>query len=136
MPVSSRTEGIKIEVVNRPLVFKKPALTSRNTLSQKPTYLLKVTQNDRTVWGECSLIPGLSYESIEQTEEKLKELEQATSLELNDIPKELPALRFAVETVINKLGNIESKTPFSKGNQGQTINGLIWMGDANSMVEQ
>ena len=50
--------------------------------------------------------------------------------------KSLPALRFAVETVINKLGNIESKTPFSKGNQGQTINGLIWMGDANSMVEQ
>ena len=105
MPISSRIEGLKIEVINRPLIFKKPAQTSRNTLSQKPTFLLKVTQNDRTVWGECSLIPSLSYESVEQTEEKLKELEKATSLEINDIPKELPALRFAVETVVNKLSN-------------------------------
>ena len=136
MPISSRIEGLKIEVINRPLFFKKPAQTSRKTLSQKPTFLLKVTQNNRTVWGECSLIPGLSYESVEQTEEKLKELEKATSLEINDIPKEMPALRFAVETVVNKLSNSESKTPFSKGSQGQTINGLIWMGDANSMVEQ
>ena len=63
--------GLNLELIERPLIFKKPAKTSRNTLSTKPCYYIQATNSKyQTVLGECSLIPGLSIETeVEALEE-------------------------------------------------------------------
>ena len=45
------------------LAFKRPAKTSRDTLTHKPSWFIKLTdENGREGWGECSIIPGLSLD--------------------------------------------------------------------------
>tara|TARA_Y100000589_G_C27197201_1_gene647406 strand:+ start:680 stop:3292 length:2613 start_codon:yes stop_codon:yes gene_type:complete len=137
VPESIAIEGLNIEVISRPLSFKKPAKTSRDTLLEKPCYLLKATTSDgKTAWGECSLIPGLSHESEEQAVAELNRIAKGSTLNLGDIPLELPSVRFAVEMLIQKLSGEQTETPFIQGEDGLETNGLVWMADAEGMLEQ
>ena len=137
MSKSKAIKGLEIEVIKRPLIFKKPAKTSRDTLREKPCYLIKVTNSDGiTVWGECSLIPGLSHETENDAVAELKRISEGTTLNLDDVPIELPSVRFAVEMLIQKLNDYRPQTPFTKGENGLDINGLVWMADAEGMLKQ
>ena len=137
MPESNAIEGLKIEVISRPLIFKSPAKTSRDTLLEKPCFLIKATTSDGiTAWGECSLIPGLSHESEEDAVAELNSIAKESTLNLDDIPQELPSVRFAVEMLIQKLSGEQTATPFTKGKAGLDINGLVWMADAEGMLDQ
>ena len=59
-------------VVPHPLTFKTPAMTSRDTLTEKPTWFL-VAEDDqgRIGIGECSLILGLSPETSDMAQAAL-----------------------------------------------------------------
>ncbi|PCJ82388.1 MAG: hypothetical protein COA49_02535 [Bacteroidetes bacterium] len=126
-------KDVKISLTRHPLVFKKPARTSRNVLKSKPSFLLTIRdRNGRTGVGECSLIPGLSLESESKAEDYLMELTKLDSIELNSIPEKLPAVRFAVETALNDF--------YRDGNErwsgGIEINGLVWMESIEGMLAQ
>ena len=128
-------------VLEHPLVFKLPAQTSRNTLRDKPTWFL-VAEDDqgRVGVGECSLILGLSPETEEVARTMLHDIAAKGVLDAMAVPASCPAVRFAVETAAWDLaqggtGSIAT-SPFSRGAQGIDINGLVWMGDTESMRTQ
>ena len=140
-PPAPVLRGLKMAVLEHPLVFKLPAQTSRNTLRDKPTWFL-VAEDDqgRVGVGECSLILGLSPETEEVARTMLHDIAAKGVLDAMAVPASCPAVRFAVETAAWDLarggtGSIAT-SPFSRGAQGIDINGLVWMGDTESMRTQ
>ena len=130
-------EGLDMEVVKRPLLFKKPAKTSRDVMTEKPCYYLKATDKyGKTVLGECSMIPGLSMESENDAVAELNRIAAGSSLRMSDVPRELPSVRFAVEMVLMEVCNVQLESEFSKGRMGLEINGLVWMDNMQSMLSQ
>lgn len=126
------------------LSFIKPAGTSRGVLYEKPSWFLVLSNGSHTGVGECSVIPGLSPDDVDSIEHKLSDL----CVQINNLNKldfdvfftSFPALRFALEMALKDLENKSDfliyKSPFSSGEEAIQINGLIWMGDRERMLEQ
>lgn len=131
-----------------PLEFKRPAGTSRGTLTIKHSWLIYIEHNGITGTGECSVIPGLSpdFTTITAYEQELSSVvRQLNEGELTPenahlILKDKPSILFGVECAFLDLQNGGKKiyfdNEFSRGNQSIDINGLIWMGDESFMQEQ
>lgn len=122
------------------LQFKTPAGTSRGILTYKPSWFVEATDttNGRIGLGECSIIPGLSPEYIND-EEYEKYLEKIVHGELIDLTA-LPSIRFGLESAELDLKNggnqIYFNNSFSNGLRSLPINGLIWMGSKEFMKKQ
>jgi o-succinylbenzoate synthase len=127
------------------LIFKNPGKTSRGTLHEKETYILKVWDENRPEIegiGECALFKGLSYDDKPEYEHVLaytcKEINKYDKL-LHEL-SEFPSIKIGVETAIKDLQNggkrIIYENEFSQGKEGIIINGLIWMSDIDSMLAQ
>lgn len=127
------------------LEFIRPAGTSRGVLTTKPSWFIFVidTKSGITGIGECSIIPGLSYDNISEIENTLSK----TCQNINDIDslletelKDFPAIRFGLETALLDIQNggkrILFPNGFTYGVTGIDINGLIWMGDVDFMLSQ
>ena len=103
--------------------------------------------------GECAPLKGLSIDPIPKFTKKL--LEVAEKLEHLSMPKdrehieemaeklvppEFPSIRFGVETALLDLLNggkrILFHNDFAQGLEGIPINGLMWMGDKQFMLDQ
>ncbi|MBC5991501.1 o-succinylbenzoate synthase [Pontibacter cellulosilyticus] len=144
---------LKLSYTSHTLQFKFDARTSRGAIREHKVYYISVfdeQQPEVVGVGECAPLAGLSIDHRPDLEEKIKEAvaqvnAQKVSLDAAaPLPKELnlaewPALYFALETALLDLRNggsrILYKTPFSRGEAGIPINGLIWMGDAAFMQE-
>lgn len=130
-------QGLHIEIESRPLVFKKPAKTSRDILKEKPSFFIRATDSEgRTALSECSIIPSLNPESTEEASELLRTIADSGTLDLDAVPMEFPSVRFAVESVLMQLHGVNLHSEFSRGNDKLEINGLVWIADAGSMLEQ
>jgi L-alanine-DL-glutamate epimerase-like enolase superfamily enzyme len=130
-------DGLEMEVVKRPLIFKRPAKTSRDVMTEKPCYYLKATdKTGKTVLGECSLIPGLSLESEDDVVKELNRIATGSSLRMRDVSREMPSVRFAVEMVLIEFCSARLVSEFSNGRKGLEINGLVWMDSMKSMLGQ
>ncbi len=130
-----------MRLIEHPLTFKKPARTSRDTLTEKPTWFIEARHPDgRKGMGECSLIPGLSPEHPLRALRALQSVVESGELNPDAIPDHQPAVRFAVETALVDLltpgERVLFDVPFSRGEVGLPINGLIWMDGAESMLLQ
>jgi o-succinylbenzoate synthase len=125
------------------LTFKTPATTSRGTLREKLSYLLAL-ENDQGGWGlgEASLLPGLSPDDGPDFPNHLNQLCQRLNNGEAPNPNELahlPALDFALEMARLGLAADQSPifpSPFTQGQRGLPINGLIWMADRRDMQRQ
>ena len=53
------------------LEFNMPSRTSRDVLYNKPSWYLVIKDQNRIGIGECSIIPGLSLDRIDEIETKL-----------------------------------------------------------------
>jgi o-succinylbenzoate synthase len=134
---------MKAEYRKYDLIFKQAAITSRNTLLKKETYFIKVwDENNPTLYGlgEASLFRGLSVEDNPNYEAKLQEVcENISTINFSEL-KEWSSILFGVETAIADLkkggGCILCDTPFTRGEEGIRINGLIWMGNKEEMAER
>ena len=123
------------------LAFKRPAKTSRDTLTHKPSWFIKLTdENGREGWGECSIIPGLSLDDPAAIAAFLSEARAHPPQHAADIPKSLPAVQFAFEMALNGLRNGDELCffpgSFAEGQSPIDINGLIWMADSEAMLNQ
>lgn len=134
--------GLEITIVERMLHFKQPAGTSRGVLTEKPSFFVvarDLEEDGRIGIGECSLIPGLSPESAPRARMELKKLATSGALDPRSMSLQYPAVRFAAETALIDLLTEGDRTlfpgPFTQGHP-VPINGLIWMGTPESMVEQ
>ncbi len=125
------------------LKFKSPAVTSRNVMTEKETYFLKVWdegQPDKYGIGECSIFRGLSAEDNDEYESKLRDLcRSINDGSLVDISG-LSSLKFGYETALLDLKNGCHHTPFpskwSRGDSSIAINGLVWMGTIDEMAQR
>lgn len=125
------------------LEFRFAAGTSRGTLHTKKVYYLILKTKAETGIGECSLIPGLSYDDKPGYAEKINEVcnainagEDFRALDLS----EHPSISFGLETALLDIKANGSKNlfpgNFTGGSVGIPINGLIWMGNKEFMKDQ
>lgn len=128
------------------LVFRQPAVTSRQTMLTKLTYYIKVwddTDPSRPFGiGECGLFRGLSYDDRPGYEDKLDEVCRAIAAgtPLPDLCG-WPSICFGVEAALDswRLG----LSPWTINGSGWVdgrvaipINGLIWMGGHEEMIRR
>ena len=133
---------LKAEIYYHNLNFIKPGGTSRGILKTKPTWFIKVFDHmnkTRFGLGECGPIQGLSLESFDQMINKLNEVKKNIN-ELSKIDLSLfPSINFGLETAFLdlKIGGkkVIFKNSFTAGKPIR-INGLIWMGDKDYMINQ
>lgn len=114
-------------------------------LTEKETYILigKDNATGYVAYGECGLFRGFSSDDRPGYEQILKEICERLPVEKAEVLKDLqawPSIYFGVETLLRDMEagsqHILFAGAFSKGIEGITINGLIWMSDESSMRSQ
>lgn len=121
------------------LKFIKPARTSRNVYESRKIWIVKAQSGDKTGYGEAGPLLGLSPDYGDDFENKLKNiLEHLNSgIEFNEINfKDLPAIKFAVETALLDLlrgGNRILFPQIFKTSVPIPVNGLVWMENVHVM---
>ena len=131
---------LKISFKKYQLQFRQPVLTSRGEMSVKNGYYIFVSDEKNTGVGECSFIEGLSIDDLENYQSTLLAL--AKSIHSNSIPdlKLFPSIQFGFETALLDLQNggnkILFKSKFAEGKKQIAINGLVWMGKKDFMLQQ
>lgn len=134
-----------INIIPRILHFKQPAGTSRGTYTTRKVwyiYLSTTEYPERVGVGECAPLPKLSCDDLPDYEQILcnacRCLEQTGELD-TEVLRDYPSILFGLETALR---HYETQswalwdTPFSQGETGIPINGLIWMGDFDRMLQQ
>jgi o-succinylbenzoate synthase len=85
--------------------------------------------------GECAPLPQLSCDDIPNYAEVLRgfcdEVEQTGEIPYDRL-RPYPSMLFGLETALQA----PADTPFSRGEEGIPINGLIWMGSFNEMYQR
>lgn len=128
------------------LRFKKPAGTARGILRERKIWLLILHQRDKPGVrgiGECAPLKGLSADDRADFGQMLRKVCSS----INDINfwlreglRDFPAIRFGLETALLDFCNAGKKilypSAFTEGKDSIRINGLIWMGDFDSMKRQ
>ena len=138
----------QIELSSRTLHFIQPAGTSRGVYTTRQSYY--VTLSDDNVpgivgIGECATLPDLSCDAMppKEYERILKgfcdDLCQSRKID-KEAMRPYPSMLFGLETAKRQLdngGRIDLfNTPFGRGEEGITINGLIWMGTFDEMFQR
>ena len=138
----------QIELSSRTLHFIQPAGTSRGVYTTRQSYY--VTLSDDNVpgivgIGECATLPDLSCDAMppKEYERILKgfcdDLCQSGKID-KEAMRPYPSMLFGLETAKRQLdngGGIDLfNTPFGRGEEGITINGLIWMGTFDEMFQR
>lgn len=128
------------------LKFKRPGGTSRGVLMEKDSWFLfleDTTNPDIKGIGECGLLKGLSTDDVPDYEQKLQWL----CLHINDGIQNLyeefrayPSIQFGLEMAWRdfqaKGSKILHPSAFTSGEEQIPINGLVWMGSKEFMLEQ
>lgn len=125
------------------LKFKFPAGTSRGILTDKPTFFIKIfDENDPSRFGigECSVFPGLSPEADGNYGYKLVELLANIALGKETDLAGYSSIIFGLEQALRDYAggcrHIYFPSEFTAGNETIEINGLVWMGDYDEMIER
>ena len=131
--------------IKHQLQFLKPAKTSRNTMQTHTVYYVKLEHKltHKIYWGEAAPLPGLSIDNVTLIEQKIANLcQQVTdgcNYEMLDF-EEFNSVKFAFETAFlsstHKHNFMVYDTPFYHGNQLIDINGLVWMNEPITMLEE
>ena len=129
----------------RILHFKQPAGTSRGVYMTRTIWLVTLSDGEHQGVGECAPLPDLSCDALpdETYEAKLhhfcQNLCQTGELD-TDALRDYPSMLFGLETALLSLRSFHSSllfdTPFSRGEEGIPINGLVWMGSHDEMLQR
>ena len=135
----------KINIVPYTLKFKNPAGTSRGIyFDHKVWYIIITNSAEPTHYGigECAPLPDLSCDYNEQYEKQLSafcKIVEEKQLIDRTLLENYPSILFGLETAIRHYEQRSWQlwdTPFSRGEEGIKINGLIWMGDFAEMKQR
>jgi o-succinylbenzoate synthase len=123
------------------LFFKKPAVTSRDVLQERDVYYLIAHSADNHVHGlgECAPLWGLSPETKPEVERAISHWTTILENEgeMQAVLTRISSLRFALECAMRDLASGGKLAPFEADvSRPIPINGLIWMSDAQSMLEE
>ena len=128
-------------IQERTLHFKKPAGTSRGVYTTRKIWLVYLSDGKKTGMGECAPLPDLSCDVRNDYEEVLEGFCQklCESGEIDyEAMRDYPSMLFGLETALLNLqhGDIMFDTAFSRGEVGIPINGLVWMGNYDEMLQR
>jgi len=143
---------LKVTIIPKTLHFKQPAGTSRGVYTTRKVWYILLTDTENPNHygvGECAPLPALSCDDVpeyldvlHQTSRRLEENAKAflknALMFLEDL-NAYPSIRFGVETALAhyKAQSLQLwHTPFSQGQEGIPINGLIWMGNFDEMYHR
>jgi len=133
---------MRLRIESHNLEFIKPAKTSRGEYTTKTAHILICEDEVSGVlaMAEASPLVDLSVDGKEDlvfVVQLLSEKEFTLSdlKELLEEWEKYPTLRFALYCILLKLQGFP-ETPFSRGQSGIAINGLVWMNDIQSMEEE
>ena len=123
------------------LHFKQPAVTSRGVYTTRKIWLVYLSDGKKTGMGECAPLPDLSCDVRNDYEEVLEGFCQklCESGEIDyEAMRDYPSMLFGLETALLNLqhGDIMFDTAFSRGEVGIPINGLVWMGNYDEMLQR
>lgn len=125
------------------LKFRSPAGTSRGVLTEKPTFFIKVfDENDPSRFGigECSVFPGLSPEADGKYGYKLIELLANIAIGKETDLSGYSSIHFGLEQALRDFAggcrHVYFPSNFTQGKSSIEINGLVWMGDYDEMIER
>lgn len=134
---------MKARYLQRNLLFKTPAGTSRGILLAKETWFIIIENEGKTGIGECGILRGLSIDDRPDYEDKLKWTCSNIGLgfdalyhELNDFPSIQFGLEMALISVQAQHPFLLFPSLFTNGTDGIPINGLVWMGQPDHMNRQ
>lgn len=132
----------KIQIQPRTLHFKEPAGTSRGVYTTRKVWYLiltDTTHHGRRGVGECAPLPNLSCDDIPDYEKVLAhfchDFEENGKIDYEGL-RPFPSMLFGLETALQSYLNYGMPlwdTPFTRGEEGITVNGLIWMGTYEKM---
>ena len=138
------------QIQERTLHFKQPAGTSRGVYTTRKIWLVSLSDADRTGVGECAPLPDLSCDARSDYAEVLEGFCQklCESGEIDyEAMRNYPSMLFGLETAVLALrrpstssgtaqGALLFDTAFSRGEAGIPINGLVWMGNYDEMLQR
>lgn len=137
--------SLHIQIIPKTLHFRQAAGTSRGVYTLRKIWYLLLTDDHYPGCegiGECAPLPALSCDDRPDYEDILAKACR-TAIEHNrpDFAslRPYPSILFGLETAFRHLetGSLALwDTPFSRGEAGIPINGLIWMGDYRKMLDQ
>ena len=131
------------EIEERGLHFKQPAGTSRGVYTTRKMWLVSLSDGNRTGVGECAPLPDLSCDALpdELYVSKLnvfcRDLCETGEIDVEAL-RDYPSMLFGLETALLNLRNGGKlfDTAFSRGEEGIPINGLVWMGNYDEMLQR
>lgn len=134
---------MKIDIEERILHFKQPAGTSRGVYTERRLWLVSITDGDAVGVGECAPLLDLSCDAMEPyiynkvLRDFCNQVEQTGEIPYEAM-RDYPSMLFGLETAMLNLrrGNRLFNTPFTRGEAGIPINGLVWMGSYEEMLQR
>lgn len=134
---------MRLEFAPYLLNFKEPAGTSRGVLLEKPTFFIKVyDESDPSHFGlgEAAVFPGLSPEADGYYVYKLTEVLANIAIgRPTDLSKH-SSIQFGLEQALLDFSNgckgIYYPSDFTQGLKSIEINGLVWMGNFDTMIQR
>ncbi|MDO4510721.1 MAG: o-succinylbenzoate synthase [Bacteroidales bacterium] len=133
---------MNISIEEKLLHFKQPAGTSRGIYTTRRIWLVHVEHKGRRATGECAPLPQLSCDDIADYEAVLRrfcDTVEATGVIPYEQMRPYPSMLFGLEMALAALQRADGlvlDTPFSRGEEGIPINGLVWMGTHEEMLER
>ena len=134
----------KINLFPRTLHFEQPAGTSRGIYLIRNVWYIQLIDLETGCYGigECAPLPNLSCDDIPDYKTILSA--QCNYLKQHNCPDyatlyNYPSILFGIETALQHLraGSLRLwDTSFSQGLKGIPINGLIWMGNSEEMLQR
>lgn len=135
----------RIKIIPYTLRFKQPAGTSRGVYTEHKVWYVVFQNTEKLAHfgvGECAPLHDLSCDYDGNYEERLvsfcKSTEEKQEIDTESL-RAHPSILFGLETAMRHYQQKSLQlwdTSFAKGEEGITINGLIWMGDYEQMLKQ
>ena len=131
----------KYEIEERTLHFKQPAGTSRGVYTTRKSWLVHLSDGEREGVGECAPLPDLSCDARLDYVDVLNKVceDFCQTGEINyERWRDYPSMLFGLETAWLNMTNGDRlfDTAFARGEVGIPINGLVWMGSYEEMLQR
>ena len=131
------------KIEKRVLHFKQPAGTSRGVYTERKVWYVTLSDGDRRGVGECAPLPDLSCDAMSDEaygkilRERCETVRRTGEIPYDDL-RDYPSMLFGIETAWLSLKNGDRlfDTKFSRGEVGIPINGLVWMGNYDEMLQR
>ncbi len=135
----------KITITPKTFHFKEPAGTSRGVYLTRKSWIIEMhdaADESRKGVGECAPLPGLSCDYSDDYEDKLsylcRKFEEDGNID-DPVFRDYPSVLFGLETAMAELqcgGKAFYDNAFTRGETGIPINGLVWMGSYDEMLQR